>query len=61
MARSLSVDLRRRVVDAIEGDYRVERRRSAVFVRDLYRRYLEIGSVVRLKALLDAENVRLGE
>jgi DNA invertase Pin-like site-specific DNA recombinase len=31
----------------------------AAFVRDLYRRYLEIGSVVRLKAILDQENVRL--
>src|SRR6201998_390556 len=31
----------------------------AVFVRDLYRRYLEIGSVVRLKALLDQEDARL--
>jgi site-specific DNA recombinase len=30
-----------------------------VFVRDLYRRYLEIGSVVRLKALLDQEDGRL--
>ena len=29
------------------------------FVRNLFRRYLEIGSVVRLKAVLDAENVRL--
>src|SRR6201993_3298495 len=39
--------------------YRVENRalhvveEHAVFVRDLYWRYLEIGSVVRLKALLD--------
>ena len=32
---------------------------SAEFVRNLFRRYLEIGSVVRLKAVLDAENVRL--
>ena len=31
----------------------------AAFVRDLFRRYLEIGSVVRLKAALDQENVRL--
>ena len=32
---------------------------QAAFVRDLFRRYLEIGSVVRLKAVLDQENVRL--
>ena len=31
----------------------------AAFVRDLFRRYLEIGSVVRLKAILDREDVRL--
>ena len=31
----------------------------AAFVRGLFRRYLEIGSVVRLKAVLDQENVRL--
>ena len=31
----------------------------AAFVRDLFRRYLEIGSVVRLKAILDQENLRL--
>ena len=31
----------------------------AAFVRDLFRRYLEIGSVVRAKAILDQENVRL--
>ena len=31
----------------------------AAFVRDLFRRYLEIGSVVRLKEVLDEENVRL--
>ena len=31
----------------------------AEIVRDLFRRYLEIGSVVRLQAVLDAENVRL--
>src|SRR5271165_4023871 len=31
----------------------------AQFVRDLLRRYLAIGSVVRLKAVLDLENVRL--
>src|SRR5271166_2612515 len=31
----------------------------AQFVREIFRRYLEIGSVVRLKAVLDQENVRL--
>jgi site-specific DNA recombinase len=31
----------------------------AAFVRDPFRRYFEIGSVVRLKAVLDQENVRL--
>jgi site-specific DNA recombinase len=31
----------------------------AAFVRDLFRRYFETGSVVRLKAALDRENVRL--
>ncbi len=31
---------------------------EAEFVRTLYRRYLELGSVVRLKAALDTENVR---
>jgi DNA invertase Pin-like site-specific DNA recombinase len=45
--------------------YRVENRalhvveEHADLVRDLFRRYLEIGSVVRLKAVLDQENVRL--
>jgi site-specific DNA recombinase len=45
--------------------YRVEDRalhiveEHAAIVRDLFRRYIEIGSVVRCKALLDAENVRL--
>ena len=45
--------------------YRVENRAlhvfeaHAAFVRDLFRRYLEIGSVVRLKAILDREDVRL--
>jgi DNA invertase Pin-like site-specific DNA recombinase len=45
--------------------YRVENRalhvveEHATFVRDLFRRYLEIGSVVRLKEVLDEENVRL--
>ena len=42
--------------------YRVENRalhvveEHAAFVRDLFRRYLEMGSVVRLKALLDHED-----
>ena len=31
----------------------------AEIVRDFFRRYLEIGSVVRLQAVLDAQNVRL--
>ena len=45
--------------------YRVENRalhvveEHAAFVRDLFRRYLEIGSVVRLKAILDHEDLRL--
>ena len=45
--------------------YRVENRAlhvvegHAAFIRDLFRRYLEIGSVVRLKALLDQEDSRL--
>src|SRR6202142_1138771 len=45
--------------------YRVENRalhvveEHAVFIRDLFRRYLEIGSVVRLKAILDQEDARL--
>src|SRR5271163_1316826 len=45
--------------------YRVENRplhvveEHAAFVRDLYRGYLEIGSVVRLKAILDHEDARL--
>src|ERR1700723_3794076 len=44
--------------------YRVEKKKlvivpeEAAFIRDLYRRYLEIGSVVRLKALLDHEDAR---
>ncbi len=44
--------------------YRIENRalhvveEHAVFVRDLYRRYLEIGSVVRLKAILDLDDAR---
>ncbi len=50
---------------AVPFGYRVENRalhiveEHAEFVRDLFRRYLEVGSVVRLKAALDAENVRL--
>jgi site-specific DNA recombinase len=45
--------------------YRVDNRalqvveEQAAFVRDLFERYLETGSVVRLKAALDQENVRL--
>ena len=44
--------------------YRVENRalhvveEHAVFIRDLFRRYLEIGGVVRLKAILDREDAR---
>jgi site-specific DNA recombinase len=44
--------------------YRVENRalhvveEHAVFVRNLYRRYLDIGTVVRLKAILDREDAR---
>jgi DNA invertase Pin-like site-specific DNA recombinase len=50
---------------AVPLGYRVENRalhiveEHADFVRMLFRRYLEIGSVVRLKIVLDAENVRL--
>jgi site-specific DNA recombinase len=49
---------------AVPVGYRVENRAlhvvesEAEFVRALYRRYLELGSVVRLKAALDTENVR---
>jgi site-specific DNA recombinase len=45
--------------------YRVENRalhiveEHAGLVRDLFRRYLEVGSVVRVQATLDTENVRL--
>jgi site-specific DNA recombinase len=45
--------------------YRVENRalhvveEHAAFVRDLFRRYLEARSVVRLKAILDQEDIRL--
>src|SRR5277367_3191522 len=50
---------------AVPFGYRVENRALHVvddhdgFVRELFRRYLEIGSVVRLKVVLDAEDVRL--
>jgi site-specific DNA recombinase len=50
---------------AIPLGYRVENRalqivkEHAEFVRTLFKRYLETGSVVRLKAALDAENIRL--
>ncbi len=50
---------------AVPFGYRVENRalhiveEHAEFVRDLFRRYLKLGSVVRLKTVLDAENVRL--
>ena len=49
---------------AVPVAYRVEDRalhvveEEAEFVRSLFRRYLELGSVVRLKTALDAENVR---
>ena len=49
---------------AVPLAYRVEDRalyvveEEAEFVRSLFRRYLELGSVVRLKTALDAENVR---
>ena len=49
---------------AVPFGYRVENRalrvveEHAEFVRELFRRYLEVGSVVQLKATLDAENVR---
>jgi DNA invertase Pin-like site-specific DNA recombinase len=45
--------------------YRVENRAlhvvedHAAFVRDLFRRYFEVGTVVRLKAVLDQDGVRL--
>jgi len=50
---------------AVPLGYRVENRalqivkEHAEFVRTLFKRYLETGSVVRLKAALDVENVRL--
>ena len=49
---------------AVPLGYRVEDRAldvvedEAEFVRMLFRRYLEVGSVVRLKTALDAENAR---
>jgi site-specific DNA recombinase len=49
---------------AVPLGYRVENRAlhvvedEAEIVRTLFRRYFELGSVVRLKAALDAENVR---
>ena len=49
---------------AVPFGYRVENRAlhvvesEAEFVRALFRRYLELGGVVRLKATLDTENVR---
>ena len=49
---------------AVPLGYRVEDRAlhvvedEAEFVRSLFRRYLELGSVVRLKTALDAENIR---
>ena len=49
---------------AVPLGYRVEDRalhvveQEAEFVRSLFRRYLEVGSVVRLKTALDAENIR---
>jgi site-specific DNA recombinase len=50
---------------AVPFGYRVENRalhiieEHATFVRNIFERYLKVGSVVRLKAVLDAENVRL--
>ncbi len=50
---------------AVPFGYRVENRalhiieEHAECVRTLFRRYLEIGSVVRLKVILDAEDIRL--
>src|SRR5580693_6651573 len=50
---------------AVPFGYRVENRalhiveEHAEFVRDLFKRYLKLGSVVRLKTVLDTENVRL--
>jgi site-specific DNA recombinase len=50
---------------AVPFGYRVENRalhvveEHAGLVRDIFRRYLEVGSVVRLKLVLDAESVHL--
>jgi site-specific DNA recombinase len=50
---------------AVPFGYRVENRALHIveehteFVRDIFRRYLEVGSVVRLKIVLDGENVRV--
>jgi hypothetical protein len=50
---------------AVPFGYRVENRalhiveEHAEFVRELFRRYLAVGSVVQLKVVLDAEDVRL--
>jgi site-specific DNA recombinase len=50
---------------AVPFGYRVENRalhvveEHAEFVRNIFQRYVEIGSVVRLKIVLDGENVRL--
>ena len=50
---------------AVPLGYRAENRAlhvvedQAAFIRELFRRYLEVGSVVRLKVALDAENIRL--
>ena len=49
---------------AVPLGYRIEDRalhvveQEAEFVRSLFRQYLEVGSVVRLKTALDAENLR---
>ena len=53
-----------RPIAVFSNSYRVENRalhvvvEHAAFVGDLFRRYLEIGSVVRLKAILDREDAR---
>ncbi len=50
---------------AVPFGYRVENRAlhvvedQAGFVRDLFRRYLKVGSVARRRVVLDSENVRL--
>ena len=50
---------------AVPLGYRVEDRAlhvvedQAAFIRDLFRRYLELGSVVKLKSALDHEDIRL--